>query len=301
MILRLALCHFFLLLWPALASGEPRVLFLGDSITQAGGWTVEVEAALRADPRFRAAAIVNLGLGSETVSGLSEPGHAKGAFPRPCVHERLARILALYRPTHIIACYGINDGIYLPLDETRKKAYTDGMEKLAADATAAGATLILLTPPPFRIDNPDTDKLDYNSVLDAQAEWLLAQRKRGWKVADMRSGLKTAIATRKASEPGFIFARDGIHPGAEGHSLMARAALLDLLPLLEIKPSTPPPAAAMDILRRRSDLLKFAWLSHTKHQRPGVPAGLPLDQAEKQAASLLKDYLAALGLETDRP
>ena len=294
MTFRLALCPLLLLLCPVLASATPRVLFLGDSITQAGGWTVEVEAALRADPRFRAAAIVNMGLGSETVSGLSEPGHANGAFPRPCLHERLGRILALYRPTHIIACYGINDGIYQSLDETRMKAYTGGMEKLATEVAAAGATLILLTPPPFRIDKPETDHQRYDSVLDAQAEWLITQRKRGWKVTDMRSRLKTAIAARKTDEPGFVFANDGVHPGAEGHSLMAQAALVDLLPLLEIKPSAPPPPKAVDILRRRSDLLKFAWLSHTKHQRPGVPAGLPLEEAEKKAAGLLRDYFAAL-------
>jgi len=32
--------------------------------------------------------ILNLGLPSETVSGLSEPNHAGGAFPRPDLHER---------------------------------------------------------------------------------------------------------------------------------------------------------------------------------------------------------------------
>lgn len=293
---RLVVRHLLLLLCPVFATATPRVLFLGDSITQAGGWTVEVEAALRADPRFRTAEIVNMGLASETVSGLSESGHAGGAFPRPCLHERLGRILDLYRPTHIIACYGINDGIYLPLDETRMKAYTEGMEKLATDAATTGAMLILLTPPPFRIDQPDTDIHRYDAVLDAQAEWLLGQRKRGWKVADMRAGLKPAIAAHRASEPGFVFASDGIHPGAAGHSLMGRAALVDILPLLEIKPSPPPPAAAMEILRRRSDLLKFAWLTHTKHQRPGVPPGLAMEEAEKQAARLLQDYL-----EADKP
>lgn len=301
MIFRLALYHLLFLLFPAISVAGPRVLFLGDSITQAGGWTVEVEAAIRADPRFRTAEVVNMGLGSETVSGLSEPGHAKGDFPRPCLHERLGRILALYRPTHIIACYGINDGIYLPFEEQRMQAYTDGMEKLASDVAAARCVLLLVTPPPFQIDHPETDTKNYDAVLDAQAEWLLAQRKRGWKIADMRLRLKPAIAEKKGKEAGFVFARDGIHPGVEGHSLMAQAALVDLLPLLEIKPSAPPPPKAVDILRRRSELLKFAWLSHTKHQRPGVPAGLPMQEAEKQAASLLRDYFAALGMETDKP
>src|SRR2546425_2764856 len=37
---------------------------------------------------------LNLGLPSETVSGLSEEGHAGGQFPRPDLLERLARVLA---------------------------------------------------------------------------------------------------------------------------------------------------------------------------------------------------------------
>lgn len=279
-----------------LVCAAPRVLFLGDSITQAGAWTVGVEAALRSDPSFRQADIVNMGLASETVSGLSEDGHANGAFPRPCLHERLGRILDLYQPTHIIACYGINDGIYQPLDPARMKAYTDGMEAFALAANRAGATLILLTPPPFQIDTPATDTLHYNRVLDAQAEWLKSRREQGWKVADLRSSLATAIAGRKATDPAFVFASDGIHPGPAGHALMAEAALVDLRPILGIKSSPPPPAAAFTILQKRSDLLKFAWLSHTKHQRPGVPTGLPLEKAEKQAAALLADYWKAAGL-----
>ena len=287
-------CFLFLLLLARLAGAQPRVLFLGDSITQAGGWTVEVEAALRADPRFRTAEIVNMGLSSETVSGLSEAGHAGGSFPRPCLHERLGRILGLFRPTHIIACYGINDGIYQPLDEARMKAYSDGMEKFATAAQGAGATLFLLTPPPFRIDTPASDKENYDAVLDAQAKWLVAQRERGWKIVDLRAELRAAIGRKKTAEPGFVFAKDRVHPGPEGHALMGRAALVDLLPLIGIKPSAPPSPAAFSILQRRSELLKFAWLSHTKHQRPGVPPGLPLPDAEKEAAVLLDSYFAAL-------
>lgn len=88
------------------------------------------ESALRGTPQFADAEIVNFGLGSETVSGLSEPGHASGQFPRPCLHERLGRILEAYKPTLVLACYGMNDGIYQPLDSARTKAYQDGCLKL---------------------------------------------------------------------------------------------------------------------------------------------------------------------------
>ena len=57
---------------------------------------------------------INAGLPTETVSGLSEEGHAGGSFPRPDLHERLERVLPATRPDVVIACYGMNDGIYLP-------------------------------------------------------------------------------------------------------------------------------------------------------------------------------------------
>ena len=73
------------------------------------------------------------GLPSETVSGLSEPGHAGGAFPRPDLHERLERVLEQTRPDLIVACYGMNDGIYHPFTEARFEKYQAG------DAAAARA------------------------------------------------------------------------------------------------------------------------------------------------------------------
>jgi hypothetical protein len=98
-----------LLLFTARAAAdkqEPRILFLGDSITYGGNWTVHVESAIRAQKGMARATIVNMGLSSETTSGLSEPGHAGGAFPRPDLHERLGRVLEQFKPTLVVACYG---------------------------------------------------------------------------------------------------------------------------------------------------------------------------------------------------
>jgi hypothetical protein len=37
---------------------------------------------------------------------------------------------------------------------------------------------------------------------------------------------------------------------------------------------------------KRQKLMLHAWLSHVGHQRPGIEAGLPLPEAEAQAAEL---------------
>ncbi|WP_423232200.1 hypothetical protein PVA48_02790 [Akkermansia sp. JRP_AM1] len=118
--------------------GEPRIAILGDSIPYSGQWPALVEAALRQTPAYRHAEIVSMALPSETVSGLSEPGHAGGAFPRPCLHDRLDSILSKYAPTLVIACYGMNDGMMQPFSESGFQAYQQGMERLKKEWKTPG-------------------------------------------------------------------------------------------------------------------------------------------------------------------
>lgn len=68
------------------AVGPPdakRIVFLGDSITYSGEYVSYLELYLLKEFPERDYDIIDVGLPSETVSGLSEPGHAGGAFPRP--------------------------------------------------------------------------------------------------------------------------------------------------------------------------------------------------------------------------
>jgi lysophospholipase L1-like esterase len=273
------------------AETAPRVAILGDSITFDGRWPTRVESALRGTPRFAEAEIVNFGLGSETVSGLSEPRHAGGKFPRPCLFERLDRILDAYQPTLVLACYGMNDGIYQPLDPARSKAYEDGILKLKSAVEKRGAAIVFITPPLHSADKPSEDPKRYDAVLDHYAEWLVARRADGWSVIDIRPDLKRDVAKAKQDTPGFVYAKDGVHPGDQGHAFIATSICRQLWPMWKL-PGDPQFAGpkGMQILTQRNNLLKLAWLSHTKHLRPGVPAGLPLDEAKIQAAKLLSDY-----------
>src|SRR6187551_3184502 len=89
--------------------GHKRVVFLGDSITYSGQYIDVLGAYLAVKYPQQKCELINLGLPSETVSGLSEPGHAGGAFPRPDLHERLDRALAKLKSDVVVACYGMND------------------------------------------------------------------------------------------------------------------------------------------------------------------------------------------------
>src|SRR5829696_7424033 len=77
----------------AMLPGAKRVLVLGDSITHGGQYVEYIEAYFVTRFPDRHLEFINVGLPSETVSGLSEPGHAGGQFPRPDLHERLGRVL----------------------------------------------------------------------------------------------------------------------------------------------------------------------------------------------------------------
>lgn len=269
---------------------ETRLAILGDSITYDERWTVLAESALRNTPEFSDADIVNLALPSETTSGLSEAGHAGGAFPRPCIHERLGRVLSAYKPTLVIACYGMNDAIYQPLDDSRFKAYRDGMTRLHDEVQKSGATVIFLTPPPY-----EGSAQGYDDVLETYSKWLLGKRSAGWKVVDIRSGIKGAIARSREADPRFVYAGDGVHPGDDGYRFIAEAACDGLWPLLKLKGRplyAEGPALAK--LKQRQKLLKDAWLTETKYNRPGLSVGLPIAEALAQAPALLAEYRALL-------
>jgi len=272
-------------------AGQKRVAILGDSITYDGRWAALVESALRATPDFKEAEIVNLGLPSETLSGLSEPGHAGGQFPRPCLVERLNRVLDAFRPDLVLACYGMNDGIMQPLEEARMEAFRQGAIRLKDECGKRKAELVFISAPLFCADQAASDAQHYDAVLDAQAEWLVSKRKDAWQVIDIRPALKSAVSGARAADPKFVYAADNVHPGDAGHRFIAGAVLEPLWGILKL-PGKPEVAGdeALKVLKQRADLLKLAWLTKTGHKRPGIPAGIPLDQAEAEAGVLLERY-----------
>ncbi|MCX6918863.1 MAG: GDSL-type esterase/lipase family protein [Verrucomicrobia bacterium] len=270
---------------------EPRVLFLGDSITYDGRWVVHVESAMRAQRGLARIPIVNMAVPSETASGLSEPGHAGGSFVRPDVHERLGRVLTAYKPTLVIISYGINDGIFQPLDDARFKAYRDGLTSVRADCLKAGAKVVVLTPPPYGVDKP-ADAAAYDQVMATYSLWLVQQRRYNWQVIDVRTQVLAACAAAKKSDPKFIFARDSIHPGDEGHLMLAQATWEGLAPMMKwnVQAVFADPIKGKPLAQSMT-LLRNAWLTKTGHKRPGLPVGLPLEQAENRSNALISEFL----------
>lgn len=265
-----------------------RILFLGNSITYSGQYVAYVEAYMRIQHPDRQIEYVNAGLPSETVSGLSEQGHAGGRFTRPDLHERLARVLNQIKPDLVFACYGMNDGIYLPFDDSRFAKFRDGINWLHEEVSRSGATIIHITPPVF--DNLKGEA--YSNVLDIYADWLISCRyTSGWKVVDIHWPMKKYLQDKRVEDPSFAFARDGVHPDETGHWLMAKQILLSLGEKGVSEFEDPVSAfssfingpAILKLIRQREDLMKDAWLTSTGHKRPEMKTGMPLDQAKIKA------------------
>ena len=253
-------------------SKEERILILGDSIPHNGGWPTLVAEAIHQKKEFAQTPVVNISVPSETLSGLSDPGHAGGAFPRPCLHERLGRVVNQFQPTLIIACYGMNDGFYQPLSSTTFNAFKLGAERLKNEAGAMGAKVIFVTTPLYKPDQEQKNgQAEYDKTLSAFASWLVSQSSKGYHVIDIRPYLKKAISKTKSINPQFTYANDGIHPGDEGHQFIAQAICAGLSKFLKT-PAKPKFSTGEEFKQAKKKLndLQTEWLGKTMHKRPQI-------------------------------
>jgi lysophospholipase L1-like esterase len=278
-----------------------RVAVLGDSVTYDGRWVALVTAWM--ERQGTAAEVIDVGLPSETVSGLSEEGHADGAFPRPDLAERLDRVLRLVRPDVVLACYGMNCGVYQPFDEDRFGRFRAGIERLHAAVEAAGATIVHLTPPAYRA-RPDAPgpaaaffpsgrAAEYDQVLATYAEWLRSKRADGWLVIDLHEPMRASLDAAQAQPPEGTAtdpaegrgpaAHDPVHPNDAGHWAIFRAVLegigADAVTPDEVDRFLPE-------IGQRMRILRDAYLAAAGHTRPGLPEGLPIAEAEARARAI---------------
>ena len=288
--------------------GVKKILFLGDSITYSGQYVEFFEFILRAKLPSRQFEIINIGLPSETACGLSEPNHAGGAFPRPNVQDRLVRALELVKPDLVIACYGMNDGIYYPFGEERFTQFQAGMTLLKKRVEEAHAKLILLTPPPFDSSpiqkscllagkpayGSDRPFSGYDEVLGRYSNWLISERKQGWKVIDIHTAMRNYLDSQRKENTNFILASDGVHLNETGHWQIT----LELLKYLKLPVKEVPFAQAetesgvlkfsetLALIQKRQRILKDSWLTAIGHKRPGMNPGISTEEAKRQSLEI---------------
>jgi lysophospholipase L1-like esterase len=261
-----------------------RIVFLGNSITYSGQYVSYLETFLTILYPEKNYEIINVGLPSETVSGLSETNHAGGKFPRPDLHERLNRIFKQIKPDLIFACYGMNDGIYMPFDDFRFRKYKEGIHWLHDQAIKAGVSIIHLTQPVF----DERKGAAYANVLDIYADWLLSCRySQKWDVIDIYWPMKKSLEDQRLKDTTFMYATDGVHPNELGHWIMAKQVLLSLgvrevfkaESIRDTFSSFPNLESILIHVKERQKMMKDSWLTAVGHKRPGMNIGLPLNEA----------------------
>ncbi len=259
-----------------------KIVFLGDSITQAGGYVTFTAYYLDKLYPQKHFDIYGLGLSSETLSGLSEPNHAGGAFPRPCLFERLGRLLERVKPDVVFACYGINDGIYLPAAPERFAAYRNGIKKLIAQCKTAGVKDVFLVTPPIFDASTKPGEFNYDAVMTEYAAWEMTLKIPGVHVIDLHTAMRKARDARTE-----VFSKDRVHPGDEGHLLMAKTIFAGLG--VQIPDETPATIQADPLfklveLKRRTR--SSHWMQHIGYTRERTVAPQPLGSTEADATAI---------------
>jgi lysophospholipase L1-like esterase len=196
------------------------ILFLGDSITRNGGYINELKARLLQRYPGMKAKFVNAGISGENMTKLM---------------ARVDGVLAAEKPDLVFSSYGMNDGGYNPMSDTRFKAYRDNNTALLARVAKAGAPLILMTSTPFDsltaapmiVDNPPYKfkafYRNFDSVLTAYGDWLKTLRSSDQVVIDLQTPVKTWAKEQRVKNPKYAWTSDGVHPNAEAHKIIGQA------------------------------------------------------------------------------
>ncbi len=227
--------------------GEPfgpgeRVAFIGDSITHGGEYHTLVQAFYATRFPERRVACLNVGISGDTARGGWERSaqHGKGVWETD---------LDQYRATSAVVMLGMNDvgGWHFLHVASREEMdaqnaqllasyrhnYTNLLDRLEARGLAR---IILVKSSPYdqtMVDPKAADNLfrfgvGKNDALDAIAEKvvLVEGRRRGYPVCDFSAPMLAINAAEQAADSSFsIIGRDRVHPGHDGHMVMAYAFL----------------------------------------------------------------------------
>ncbi len=198
-----------------IASGDRFVAFVGDSITEDGGYVDLVETFFLARHPDREIRFRNFGIGGDTV----------GLRRRGGIRETLARDFADNKPDAVTLCFGMNDG---------REDASGGLEKFQTDLKRlvnglkdCGVRVGVLSAPPEEGKGASSPGgSDYNFILWKYVEAAEEiSRNAGIPFVDLFTPMLRAIEYAQSYVPDLTLVPDGVHPGPEGHLVMAERIL----------------------------------------------------------------------------
>ena len=194
-----------------------RLAIIGDSITEQKLYSKFIETYLLACYPELEIQSFQFGWGGERAPGFA---------------ARMENDLIPWKPDVVTTCYGMNDGSYRAYDDSIGKTYEDGMRQIVDRLKASGATVVVGSPGvvdsfTWARSNPDFDQV-YNDNLQQLgqiASALAAENK--FPHADVFGAMMKSMLAAKAAlgEEYPVAGGDGVHPGANGHLIMAFAFL----------------------------------------------------------------------------
>lgn len=190
-----------------------RVVFLGDSITEAQLYTNYVESYLSG--RFPE---LNLSFFNAGWNGDTAPGGL----------GRLERDVLALNPTVVIICYGMNDAAYTSPNDHLLTTYTGAMKKIMARLKSHKIRAVILTSGfADEAANANLAAVRYNAsglrvLADAALDLAKRARVPAYDLLKLMTGVNLAA---RAANPKFGMTTDGVHPTPTGHLVMAFGVL----------------------------------------------------------------------------
>ncbi|HZE95689.1 MAG TPA: SGNH/GDSL hydrolase family protein [Planctomycetota bacterium] len=193
-----------------------RVAVVGDSITEQKLYSKYIELYLTACMPDLELHVIQLGWGGETAPGFA---------------ARMNNDLLPWKPDVVTTCYGMNDGGYRAYQEDIGKRYFLAMADIVARLKKAGAVVVVGGPGVVdskyfqgggekpRVYNDNLSHLSEQAKKVAETE--------GFPHADVFGAMMAAMEKSKPAlgEAYDVGGRDGVHPGPNGHLVMAYAFL----------------------------------------------------------------------------
>lgn len=206
---------------PSQLPPDARVAIIGDSITEQKQYSKFIETYLLACLGRKDITCFQFGWSGETAAGFK---------------ARLENDLSVFNPTVATLCYGMNDGRYVPYAEAIGNDYAANMKAVLTKLQALGVKNIVVGTPGavdtrYFMKPSGTTPAQYNDNL-AHLGALDQKMAEEMKLAftNVHALMIDAMAKGKAAngDDYDVCGKDGVHPGANGHLLMAMAYLKGL-------------------------------------------------------------------------
>ena len=189
----------------------------GDSITEQKLYSVYIEDYLLMCKPASSARAMQFGWGGEKVDGFL---------------TRMSNVLR-FPVTAATTFYGMNDGGYAPLTPERAAAYKAGTKSIVETFKKSGVRVIVVGSPgvvdskTFRPANPDEDKVYNKTLSDLRDIARDVAKSENVAFADVHAAMSAVMIKAKAKygEDYPIAGPDGVHPGPNGHLVIAYAFL----------------------------------------------------------------------------